>query len=78
MEKGRSEKNDRTLLHEAAESGRPWLVHTLLRQNADPNKQDSGGETPLHLACRMAASGANSVVAEVLLADSRTDLNVKR
>ena len=65
--------NDRAMLHFAASAGDPVITQALLRAKADPNKQDSVGETALHIACR---DGVRLIV-EILLADTRTDTSLK-
>ena len=66
---------DRVFLHYAADAHCALVTYALLRAKANPNKQDSVGETALHLAARAAGQGDASAlrVVEVLLADSRTD-----
>lgn len=68
--------NDRTFLQMAAESARPLLVHAMLKAKADPNKQDSSGESALHIACKGLPN--TTAVVDVLLADNRTDVALKR
>ncbi len=67
--------NDRSFLHLATEAERPLLVHSLLKLKADPNKQDSNGDTPLHYAVK--SWPASTAVVEVLLADTRTSTTTK-
>ena len=50
-----------TALHISAKHGRGDYVQQLLRVNADPNIQDNGGLTPLHVAIGAAADGAFEV-----------------
>eukprot|EP01064_Diplonema_japonicum_P035125 TRINITY_DN7521_c0_g1_i1.p1 TRINITY_DN7521_c0_g1~~TRINITY_DN7521_c0_g1_i1.p1 ORF type:complete len:300 (+),score=63.91 TRINITY_DN7521_c0_g1_i1:2343-3242(+) len=38
-----------TALHLAVEANHMDVAHTLLAHNADPNKQDSNGSTPMHV-----------------------------
>ena len=45
-------KSGRTELHTAARFGRLQIVTSLLKSGCNPNKLDSYGETPLHLAVR--------------------------
>ena len=48
-----------------------WMLHTLLKHKADPNKQDVHGRTPIHFA---ASSG--NVVALTYLIRNCKDLNL--
>ena len=69
----RNVKNNQTILQVAAHQGNIDLAQLLLECNADPNKADVFGNTPLHLAARK----GHKEVAHLLIR-SHADLNAAR
>ncbi len=62
---------NRTLLHCAAETNASRVVEHLLESGADPNSQDSDGNSPLHLAAE-----SNGLDVAKLLLDYGADPNI--
>ncbi|CAJ3079368.1 ankyrin repeat domain-containing protein [Burkholderia pseudomallei] len=72
-----TDSNGSTALHAAALQGCPDAVPLLARVGADLNAEDSGGETPLLLACRHASGDGEDRHTQTALAliDAGADVN---